>query len=94
MRELMGKILTKDPSVTEVVYLSELVRCLECEQTVPIGIEVVTVKKSGASRKVLRHVFYCRAHSFDYETKVQSLPIRGHAQSEKPLLRFNNRDWA
>ena len=44
MRELIGKIPTKDPTITEVVYLSEVVRCLECEQTVPMGIEVVTVK--------------------------------------------------
>src|SRR5690242_17610213 len=45
MRELIGKIPDKDPNITEVVYLSEIVRCLECEQTVPMGIEVVTVKK-------------------------------------------------
>jgi hypothetical protein len=45
MRELIGKIPTKDPNVTEVVYLAEMVRCLDCEQTVPVGIEVVTVKK-------------------------------------------------
>jgi hypothetical protein len=56
MRELIGKIPTKDPNITEVFYLSEIVRCLECEQPVPMGIEVVTVKKpeepgrlSGAS---------------------------------------------
>jgi hypothetical protein len=40
MRELIKKIPTKDPNITEVVYLSEIVRCLECEQTVPMGIEV------------------------------------------------------
>ena len=45
MRELIGKIPTKDPNVTEVVYLAEMIRCLDCEQTVPVGIEVVTVKK-------------------------------------------------
>jgi hypothetical protein len=44
MRELIGKIPTKDPNITEVVYLSEIVRCLECEQPVPMGIEVMTVK--------------------------------------------------
>ena len=49
MRELIGKVPTKDPNITEVVYLSEIVRCLECEQTVPMGIEVVTVKLSGTS---------------------------------------------
>ena len=54
--ELIGKIPTKDPNLTEVVYLTEMVRCLECQQTVPMGIEVVTVKKSGKSRKAVRHV--------------------------------------
>ena len=45
MRELIGRSRTKDPSVTEEVYLTEVVRCQECEQTVPIGIEVVTRQK-------------------------------------------------
>ena len=49
MRELIGKIPTKDSNISEKVYLSEMIRCLECQQTVPIGIEVVTVKKSGKS---------------------------------------------
>jgi hypothetical protein len=44
MRELIGKILTKDANVTEEVYLSELIRCRECQRTVPIGIEVVRSK--------------------------------------------------
>jgi hypothetical protein len=92
MRELIGKIPTKDPNITEVVYLTEIVRCLECEQTVPMGIEVVTVKKGEGSREVVRHVFYCRGHGFDYETKAQSLPIRTHAQPET-LLRFNSPAW-
>ena len=39
MRDLMGKIPTKEPDVTEEIYLSELVRCGECERTVPVGIE-------------------------------------------------------
>jgi hypothetical protein len=82
MRELIGKIPTKDPNITEVVYRTEIVRCLACQQTVPMGIEVVTVQKSGEARKVLRHVCYCRGHGFDYETKAQSLPIRPHAQSQ------------
>ena len=47
MRELVGKIPTKDPNITEVVYRAEVVRCLACQQTVPMGIEVVTVQKSG-----------------------------------------------
>ena len=80
MRELIGKIPTKDPNITEVVYLSEVVRCLECEQTVPMGIEVVTVKKTAGARQVVRHQCYCRGHGFDYETKAQSPPIRPHAQ--------------
>lgn len=76
MRELMGKIPTKDPNVTEVVYLAEIVRCRECQKTVPMGIEVVTVKKGGESREVIRHEYYCRAHGLAYETRLQSLPIR------------------
>jgi hypothetical protein len=92
MRELIGKLPTKDPSITEVVYLTEMVRCLECERTVPVGIEVVTVKKSGKSKEAVRHVCYCRGHGFDYETKAQSLPIRPHPRSET-LFRFNNPIW-
>jgi hypothetical protein len=84
MRELVGKIPTKDPNITEVVYLSEIVRCLECQRTVPVGIEVVTVARNDDSKKVIRRVCYCRGHGFDYETKAQSLPIRLHAQSERP----------
>jgi hypothetical protein len=80
MRELIGKIRTKDPGVTEEVYFSELIRCQECERTVPVGIEVITVKKDKESRKVLRHGYYCRAHGLDYESTVQSLPIRSHVQ--------------
>ena len=76
MRELIGRMRTKDPSVTEEVYLTELVRCQECEQTVPIGIEVVTVKRDKNFRKVLRHGYYCRAHGHDYETDVQNRPMR------------------
>jgi hypothetical protein len=50
MREIIGRIPTKDPNITEVVYLSEVVRCLECQKTVPMGIEVVTVKKVESPR--------------------------------------------
>ena len=74
MRELIGKIPTKDPNITEMVYRTEMVRCLECQRTAPMGIEVVTVKKSKESKEVVRHVCYCRGHGFDYETKAQSLP--------------------
>lgn len=79
MRELMGKIPTKDPTVTEEVYLSEIVRCRECQRTVPVGVEVLTIKRGKESKEVLRHEYYCRAHGIDYETRVQSLPIRPHA---------------
>ena len=94
MRELIGKIPTKDPNITEVVYRTEIVRCLACQQTVPMGIEVVTVQKSGEARKVLRHVCYCRGHGFDYETKAQSPPIRPHAHVHaETLRRFDNPIW-
>ena len=84
MRELLGKIPTKDPDVIQEIYLSETVYCRECTTmaAVPVGIEVVTVKKGGASKKgeaskkVLRHEYYCRAHGFVYEIRVQGLPIR------------------
>ena len=89
MRELIGKIYTKDPSISEKVYFAEMVRCLECQQTVPMGIEVVTVQKSGESKKVLRHVCYCRGHGFDYESKAHSRPIRPHAQSQTSFLPSN-----
>jgi len=93
MRELIGKIPTKDPNITEAVYLAEIVRCLECQQTVPMGIEVVTVKKSGKSREVVRHVCYCRGHGFDYEMRAQSLPIRPRARSGTSLLRSDSPAW-
>ena len=91
MRELIGKIPTKDPNITEIVYRAELVRCLECQQTVPVGIEVVTVNKSGDAKKILRHVCYCRSHGFDYETKAQSLPMQAPPQSRlSSFLRSGN----
>ncbi len=78
MRELIGKIPTKDPNVIQEVYFSETIYCRECTTTaaVPVGIEVITVKKEGAFKKVLRHEYYCRSHGLDYETRAQSLPIR------------------
>lgn len=76
MRDRIGKLPTKEANVTEEVYLSETVRCRECEKTVPIGIEVVTVKREGEFKKVLDHRYYCRAHGLDYEMRAQSLPIR------------------
>jgi hypothetical protein len=93
MRELIGKITTKDSNITEIVYLAEMVRCLQCEHTVPMGIEVVTVKKSEKKKECVRHVCYCRAHGSDYETKAtQTLPIRAHPRSER-VLRFDNSIW-
>ena len=83
MRELIGKIPTKDPNVTEAVYLSEIIRCRECQRTVPMGIEVVTLKKDGESKKVLRHECYCRAHGLDYEERVRCLPIHPHAEHRR-----------
>jgi len=90
MRELIGKIRTKDPGVTEEVYFSELIRCQECEKTVPIGIEVITVKRDKEFRKVLKHGYYCRGHGLDYETRLQSLPIRSRAQQHTPDDRSQN----
>jgi hypothetical protein len=77
MRELLGKIPTRDPNITQNVYSSETVRCQECKKTVPVGIEVVTINKVGESKKVLKHEYYCRAHAFDahgvdYESKMRS----------------------
>ena len=94
MRELIGKIATKDPAFTEVVYLTELARCVQCQQTVPIGIEVVTVKKTGDTRNAIRHVCYCRPHGFDYEEKAKARPIHPHAhQPELKSRHYNNPIW-
>ena len=76
MRDLIGKIRTKDSNVTTRVYLSEIVRCCECQKTVPLGIEVVTLKREGESKKVLEHRCYCRDHGLEYEEKAQSQPIK------------------
>ena len=74
----------------ERLFLPETsVRCLECQQTVPMGIEIVTVKKIGGTRQVIRDECYCRGHGFDYETKAQSARIRPHVHSET-LRRFDN----
>ena len=80
MRELIGKIATRDPKVTQNIYRSETVRCQKCLRTVPVGIEVVTVKIEGLSQKVLLHEYYCRAdafdsHGLDFETRIQNRPI-------------------
>jgi hypothetical protein len=45
MRQLIGKIAIEYRGVIEEVYLSEDVRCQNCQGTVALGIEVVTVRK-------------------------------------------------
>ncbi len=77
MRELMGSIPTKDPNITQNIYHSETILCQQCKKTVPVGIEVVTIKKAGGSKKVLKHEYYCRPHAFDshgidYESKMRT----------------------
>jgi heterodisulfide reductase subunit C len=70
MRQLLGKIPIKYRNVTEEVYLCECVRCQSCQAMVPMGIEVVTVRKEGASKKLIKHGWYCRAHGVDYATRA------------------------
>ena len=70
MRQLLGKIPIKYRNVIEEVYLSECVRCQNCQATVPMGIEVVTVRKEEKSKKVIKHCWYCRAHGADYATRA------------------------
>jgi hypothetical protein len=50
MRQLLGKI-PKSRGITEEVYLAETVRCQDCQATVPMGIEVVRVRKEGKSKR-------------------------------------------
>ena len=71
MRQLIGKIPIKGQKVAEEVYLSEQIRCRECQKTVPIGVEVVTVQKDGPSKKVVKRAFYCRSHSGEYESRAR-----------------------
>ncbi len=70
MRQLIGKIAIKHRNVTEEVYFSEHVRCQNCQTTVPVGIEVITVTKEGTSKKVIKHGWYCRAHGADYASRA------------------------
>jgi len=70
MRQLIGKIPIKHHGVTQEIYLSELVRCQNCQTMTPIGVEVVTVRKEGKSKKVIKHNWYCRAHGADYTMRV------------------------
>ena len=93
MRELIGKIQTRDPAITEVVYLTEMVRCLESSRRGRWASRWSRSRKVEKSRKILRHVCYCRGHGFDYERKAQSQPIRPHGQCEASL-RFDNSTWS
>ena len=57
--------------MVEEVYLSEQIRCNECQKTAPIGVEVVRVQKEGKSKRVLKRTFYCRAHAGEYESRAR-----------------------
>jgi hypothetical protein len=70
MRQLLGKIPIKYRNVTEEVYHSECVRCQNCQTTVPMGVEVVTFRKEGTSKKLIKHGWYCRAHGAEYATRA------------------------
>jgi len=71
MRQLLGKMSVKHLHFTEV-YLSEQVRCHDCQRMVPMGIEVVTVRKEGEARKVINRRCYCRAHGSSIASDVLS----------------------
>jgi len=88
MRELIGKLPTKDPGVTQEIYLSELVRCRECQMTAPMGIEVIAVKRDGPSRKVLNHSYYCRAHGHDYEWPYKACRFVPELRNERWTVRL------
>ena len=68
MRELISTKMTSEPGVIKSVYRSELVYCTECKKTVPIGIEVVTIRKDADTQKVLKRQFLCRVHGVEYES--------------------------
>ena len=68
MRELIGKI--KQRGVIQEVYRSEHVMCRECQRTVPMGIEVITVQFDGITRKVLKHACYCQPHGLEYRAQA------------------------
>ena len=70
MRLLIGKIRDKR-EIVEEVFFSEQVRCHECQRTVPMGIEVVTVQRETEPRKVLRRACYCRAHGTEFLSRAQ-----------------------
>jgi len=70
MRQLIAKIRTKN--LVEEVYLSEHVQCQICQIAVPMCIEIVTVRKEGDSKKVVKHERYCRAHGAEYSVRANS----------------------
>jgi hypothetical protein len=70
MRELMGKI-PKSRGVIQEVYASEHVRCQNCQVTVPMGIEVVTVRVEGERKTTIKHAWYCRPHGAEYAANVR-----------------------
>ena len=55
MRQLLGKSRFPSRDVTEEVYLSEHIYCQTCQITVPMGIEVVTVRNERNFKKVVKH---------------------------------------
>ena len=71
MRQLIGRIRTKDRGVIDEVYVSEFVRCRDCQRTVPMGIEVATVRMEGKSKKLVRRAYYCRAHGANHDARAQ-----------------------
>jgi hypothetical protein len=71
MRQYIGRVPTSHRDVIAEIYLSEQIRCTECQKTVPIGIEVVAVQKGSKPKKVLKRTWYCRAHAGDYESRAR-----------------------
>jgi len=71
MRQLIGKLPSKERGAVDEIYLVEHVRCRECQRTSPMGIEVVTVQKAGTTKKILRRAFFCRAHGAEYQSRAQ-----------------------
>ena len=74
MRQLIGKVPSKERGAIDEVYLAEHVRCRECQRTAPMGIEVVTVQKAATNKKILRRAFFCRDHGAEYQSRAQGEP--------------------
>jgi hypothetical protein len=71
MRQLIGRLPSKERGAVDENYLAEHVRCRECQRTSPMGIEPVTVQKAGTTKKILRRAFFCRAHGAEYQGRAQ-----------------------